>query len=171
METSRLTLKAGGIGPIETGTPANEALGRLVASLGIPEEVGVAGTDHGLCEGDDGRYARWAQLTVIVLGTVADGTFVGYRYQEPTVPTSLINLATPSGIRLGDDIAALNETYASFTITYETVAGATTLPPLRRCGASVMGVRCRRPMTTAESRESTLRRRVTAPDLICWDTA
>jgi transcriptional regulator with XRE-family HTH domain len=103
-----------------------EALGRLVASLGAPEEVGVAGTEHGLCEGDDGRYARWAQLTVIVLGTVADGTFVGYRYQEPSVPTSLINLATPSGIRLGDDIAALNETYASFTITYETVAGATT---------------------------------------------
>lgn len=124
--TSRLTLKAGGIGPIETGTPAQEALGRLVASLGAPEEVGVAGTEHGLCEGDDGRYVRWAQLTVIVLGTVADGTFVGYRYQEPPVPTSLINLATPSGIRLGDDVATLNETYASFTITYETVAGATT---------------------------------------------
>jgi len=124
--TSRLTLKAGGIGPIETGTPAQEALGRLVASLGAPEEVGVAGTEHGLCEGDDGRYVRWGQLTVIVLGTVADGTFVGYRYQEPPVPTSLINLATPSGIRLGDDVATLNETYASFTITYETVAGATT---------------------------------------------
>ena len=124
--TSRLTLKAGGIGPIETGTPAQEALGRLVASLGAPEEVGVAGTEHGLCQGDDGRYVRWAQLTVIVLGTVTDGTFVGYRYQEPSVPTSLINLATPSGIRLGDDVATLNETYASFTITYETVAGATT---------------------------------------------
>ena len=124
--TSRLTLKAGGIGPIETGTPAQEALGRLVASLGAPEEVGVAGTEHGLCEGDDGRYVRWAQLTVIVLGSVTDGTFVGYRYQEPSVPTSLINLATPSGIRLGDDVATLNETYASFTITYETVAGATT---------------------------------------------
>lgn len=123
---SRLTLKAGGIGPIAIGTPSAEALGRLVASLGTPDEVSAAGPEHGLCPGDEGRIVRWSELTAIVLGTVADGTFSGYRFQEPEIPTSKIDLATPSGIRLGDDLATLNQVYAKYTLTYETVGGEST---------------------------------------------
>lgn len=123
---TRLTLKADGIGPIEVGTPASEAIGRLVASLGAPEEIAAAGEDHGLCAGEDGRVIRWAELNAIVSGTLTDGSFVGYRYQEPAVPTGTIDLATPSGIHLGDDIATLNEVYARYSISYETTGDAST---------------------------------------------
>jgi len=126
VKLSRLTLKADAIGPIETGTPASEAIGRLVASLGTPEEVGAAGPEYGLCEDEEGRFVRWAQLTAIVSGTLSDGSFVGYRFEEPAIPTSLIDLTTPSGVRLGDTIATLNETYARYTITYETIGEAST---------------------------------------------
>ena len=118
---SRLTLHSGGVGPIEIGTPASEAVGVLVASLGTPEEVAIAGVAHGLCAGEDGRLVRWAGLTAIVSGTLQGGTFVGYRYQDPTVPTSHLDLATPSGIRLGDAITTLNEVYATYTISYESI--------------------------------------------------
>jgi hypothetical protein len=123
---SRLTLKADGIGPIEVGTPATEAIGRLVASLGTPEVIGIAGEEYGLCAGEDGRVIRWAELNAIVSGTIVGGSFVGYRYEEQAVPTGTIDLATPSGIRLGDDIATLNEIYARYSISYETAGGEST---------------------------------------------
>jgi hypothetical protein len=123
---SRLTLKANAIGPIAVGSRASEAIGRLVASLGTPEEIGAAGTDFGLCAGDDGRFVRWAELVAIVSGTLTDGTFVGYRYEEPAVPTSHIDLATPSGVHLGDDLATVNETYAKYSIAYESANGSST---------------------------------------------
>lgn len=123
---SRLRLHSGGVGPIEIGTPAPVAIGVLVASLGTPEEVAIAGVEHGLCADEEGRLVRWAELTAVVSGTIADGTFVGYRYQEPAVPTRQLDLATPSGIRLGDAIATLNEVYASYAITYESIGEAST---------------------------------------------
>lgn len=123
---SRLALRADAVGPIAFGTPSSEAIGRLVASLGTPEEIGVAGVEHGLCADEDGRFVRWAELVAIVSGTLADGTFVGYRFQAPDVPTSHLDLATPSGIHLGDDLATLTETYARYSISYETVEGAST---------------------------------------------
>ena len=126
VDVSRLTLKADGVGPIAVGTPAVDAIGQLVASLGTPEAIEAAGEGYGLCAGDDGRIIRWAELSAIVLGTIEDGIFVGYQYQEAAVPTSHIDLATPSGIRLGDDIATLTEVYGHFTLSYETVSGKST---------------------------------------------
>lgn len=122
----RLELHADGVGPIAIGTPAPEAIGRLVASLGEPEDIAAAGPGFGLCEGDTGRRVRWAGLTAIVRGTLQNGTFVAYRYQEPDVPVSHLDLATPSGIRLGDTLETLNETYASYDISYETTAAGST---------------------------------------------
>ena len=126
VDVSRLTLKADAIGPIEVGTPAADAIGLLVASLGPPEAIEVAGEEYGLCADEDGRVVRWAELNAIVLGTLDDGVFVGYQYREPTVPTRAIDLATPSGIRLGDDIATLNEVYGRYTLNYETTSGKST---------------------------------------------
>lgn len=123
---TKLTLHSGGVGPIEIGTPAPDAVGRLIASLGTPEEVAIAGEEHGLCAGEDGRLVRWVGLTAIVSGTLGSGTFVGYRYEEPTVPTSHLDLATPSGIRLGDAISTLNEVYATYSISYESSGDAAT---------------------------------------------
>ncbi len=115
---SSLTLTANGIGPIAFGEAASDAVGRLVASLGEPEETGVAGEELGLCADDDGRFARWAGLTVTVAGTFADGVFSGYRYEDETVPRMHLDLATPSGLRVGDPISTLNQIYASYQIDY-----------------------------------------------------
>lgn len=115
---SSLTLKAGGIGPVAFGDAAPDAIGRLVASLGEPDETGSASEDLGLCAGDDGRFARWAGLTVVVSGTFEDGTFAGYRYEDEAVPTIHLDLSTPSGLRVGDPVSVLNEVYSSYQINY-----------------------------------------------------
>ena len=115
---SSLTLKAGGIGPLVIGDAAPDAIGRLVVSLGRPEEVGVAGAELGMCPGEDGRFVRWAGLTIVVTGTLADGVFAGYRFEEQAVPTMHLDLATPSGLRVGDPLSGLNEAYAAYQIDY-----------------------------------------------------
>lgn len=120
---SSLTLKAGGIGPVVLGDGALDAVGRLVASLGRPEETGIADETLGLCPGEDGRFVRWSGLTAVVSGTLEDGTFVGYRYEEEPVPTMHVDLATPSGLRLGDPVSALKETYSSYQIDFVSDGG------------------------------------------------
>ena len=121
---SSLTLTAGGIGPVGFGQPASDAIGRLVASLGRPEETGIADEALGLCPGADGRFVRWAGLTAVVSGTLEDGTFVGYRYEEEAVPIMHLDFATPSGLRLGDPVSALNEIYSSYQIDYVSDSGS-----------------------------------------------
>jgi hypothetical protein len=115
---SSLTLTANGIGPIAFGDAASDATGRLVASLGEPEETGAAGEEMGLCLDDDGRFVRWAGLSVVISGTFADGTFAGYRYEDVAVPRMHLDLSTPSGLRVGDPISTLNQIYASYQIDY-----------------------------------------------------
>ena len=121
-----LTLRTAGIGPILLGEPAADTIGRLVASLGRPEEIGVAGEELGLCAGEQGRFVRWAGLTAVVSGTLEDGTFAGYRYMDQAVPTMHLDFSTPSGLRVGDSVASLNETYAAYQVDYVTDGGATT---------------------------------------------
>jgi hypothetical protein len=120
---SSLTLKAGGIGPVAFNEAASDAVGRLVASLGRPAETGVADETLGLCPGEDGRFVRWAGLTVVVSGTLEDGNFVGYRYEEEAVPIMHLDFATPSGLRLGDPVSALNEIYSAYQIDYVSDGG------------------------------------------------
>ncbi len=120
---SSLTLKANGIGPIAFDDAAEDAIGRLVASLGQPAETGAAGEELGLCDDDDGRFARWAGLTVAVSGTFADGVFAGYRYEDEAVPTMHLDLATPSGLRVGDTVSTLNRIYSSYQIDYVSSGG------------------------------------------------
>ena len=123
---SRLTLRAAGVGPIEFETPAPEALGTLVASLGAADETGSEGIEPWLCPGETGMWARFADLTVIVSGDFETGTFVGYTFAKPDGPeTAHIDLTTHSGIRVGDSIADLESTYSQFVITYDVIDGET----------------------------------------------
>ena len=124
LSMSSLTLKAGGIGPLVIGDAAADTIGRLVASLGRPEEVGVADESLGLCPGQEGRFVRWAGLTAIVSGTLDDGAFAGYRYEDQAVPTMHLDLATPSGVRIGDSVSTLNEVYAVYKIDYVSESGS-----------------------------------------------
>lgn len=123
---SRLTLRSGGVGPIEFEAPAPEAVGTLVASLGDADETGSEGIEAWLCPGEEGMWARFAEFTAIVSGDFATGTFVGYTFAEPDGPaTAHIDLATHSGIRVGDSIADLESTYSQFVITYDVIDGET----------------------------------------------
>lgn len=124
LSMSSLTLKAGGIGPLVIGDAAADTIGRLVASLGRPVEVGVADESLGLCPGQEGRFIRWAGLTAIVSGTIDDGVFAGYRYEDQAVPTMHLDLATPSGVRIGDSVSTLNEVYAAYKIDYVSESGS-----------------------------------------------
>ena len=123
LSMSSLTLRASGIGPILIGESASDSIGRLVASLGRPEEIGAAGEEVGLCAGEEGRFVRWAGLTAVVSGTLEDGTFAGYRYVEQSVPTMHLDFSTPSGLRVGDSVASLNEIYSSYQVVYVTDGG------------------------------------------------
>ena len=115
---SSLTLTSNGLGPISFGEASSDAIGRLVASLGEPKETGAAGDALGLCADDDGRFVRWAGLTIVISGTFADGTFAGYRYEDEAVPTMHLDLATPSGLHVGDPVSTLNQIYAALQIDY-----------------------------------------------------
>ena len=120
-----LRLRAGGVGPLDFGAPASEVIGRLVASLGPAEETGIAGEDLSLCPSETGIYVRWGELTMIFLGDVSSGSLAGYRLQEPLVPASHIDIATFSGIRLGDTVSDLEATYAQYTLDFDVIGGET----------------------------------------------
>lgn len=123
---SRLTLRAAGVGPIEFETPAPEALGTLITSLGEADETGSDGIEPWLCPGAEGMWVRFAELTAIFAGDFETGTFVGYSFAEPSGPvTAHIDLTTHSGIRVGDSIADLEATYSQFVITYDVIDGET----------------------------------------------
>ena len=123
-----LTLQVDTIGPIAFGTEANEAVGRLIASLGDPDADDgpmVSSGAFGTCQGDVERLVRWGPFIAIV--TVdADGaeTFVGYRldfsYGDLNSPAT--DLATLSGVRAGDPVLRLEQVYETFDLRYEVMA-------------------------------------------------
>jgi hypothetical protein len=116
--TNELTLRASGIGPIETGTPIAEAAGRLTASLGEAS----AATIEGLCPPEESYALQWDELSAIFDGFGSDATFVSYRFGGPD-STQLLGLTTLSGLALGDTVADLERIYAQFTIAFEVIDG------------------------------------------------
>jgi hypothetical protein len=119
-----LTLRATGLGPIVFGTDSEEAIGRLVASLGRADDTGPAGTDLGMCAEDEGIWVRWGDLTAIIEGDADSGTLVGFRHVEIDPSGANLPLATPSGIRLGDPLTDLERAYRTYKLAYESVGGA-----------------------------------------------
>lgn len=116
-----LGLGAFALGPIDFG--ATDALGRLVATLDQPDSITDASGALGLCADDTGFAADWGPFSAIFIGAPSTNVFVGYRLDtDGDHPTS--GLATLSGVQVGDSIADLEETYASFEISYEEIGGA-----------------------------------------------
>ncbi len=112
---SEMTMAADGIGPITLGLPADQAVGRLVASFGAPEEdtgPQVSVGDWGVCEGDTERIVRWGPLAAIVV-VDDDGTetFAGYRLDLAFGGLShpAVDLATLSGLQAGNAFRQLSE--------------------------------------------------------------
>ncbi len=120
IDQADLGLKAGGIGPIDFGAPLPEAAGILVSSLGEAEAAGI----DDVCEPGEAYWLQWGPLRAIFDGTDTDATFVSYRYEDTGAGTAAVDLATLSGIRLGDSVEKLRETYVSYTVTFEVIEGA-----------------------------------------------
>ncbi len=120
--TEDLSLQAEAMGVLSFGTI--EGFGRLVATFGQPDARFGADASWGICEDDIGFVAQWGPLSGIFIGSDDLSTFEGYRLvnAEPDHPASV--LATLSGVRVGDTVADLEETYGErFTIVYEEING------------------------------------------------
>lgn len=119
VDQADLTLQAAGIGPIDFGATLAESAGILVASLG---EAEVAGNDD-VCFPEEQYWLQWGPLRALFDGFEADSQFVAYKYEDIGVGTADVALSTLSGIELGDTVEQLQETYASYTVTFEVIDG------------------------------------------------
>ncbi len=124
----QLTLAVDGVGPILFGTAASDAVGRLITSLGEPDQDDgpvVSTGAFGACQGDIERIVRWGPF-VSVVTVDADGTetFAGYRldfsYGDLNSPAT--DLATLSGVKAGDPVLRLEQVYEAFDLRYEVMA-------------------------------------------------
>ncbi len=124
VDIADLTLAVDSIGPIQLGAGANKSIGRLIASLGPPDEDSgaVESTgDYGTCPGDTERIVRWGPLVAIVI-VDDDGSqiFAGYRldtdYGGLGAPSAA--LKTLSGLKLGAPVERLESIYEGFDISY-----------------------------------------------------
>jgi hypothetical protein len=132
-----LQLQSDGIGPVTVGLPADQALGRLVASLGAPDaDTGLvqATGEFGACAGEQVRIVRWGPLVVVVTSVDGVERLASYRVdlQYGGLDSRAATLATLSGLRAGDTIADLETIYADFTIEYLTQPDVGLVFELRR---------------------------------------
>lgn len=119
-----LTLAVDSLGPIQLGTSAPRSVGRLIASLGPPDEdtgAVISTGAYGSCEGDTERIVRWGPLAVVVIvDEDRTQTLGGYRldlsYGGFDSPTA--DLQTLSGLQLGNSVAQLERIYDGFEIEY-----------------------------------------------------
>lgn len=128
---AELTLAVDGVGPIEFGKPAAQAVGRLVASLGEPDEdTGpvVSTGAYGTCPGDMERIVRWGVFAaIVVVDPNGDETFAGYRldlnYVDDFNDVATRDMATLSGLQLGESVFNMEQIYSAFDLSYEVVEG------------------------------------------------
>lgn len=116
-----LKLKVDGIGPIDLGTPARQSIGRLVTSLGEPDEdTGPITSDgsYGGCDGGTVRIVRWGALAaVVVIDPDGTETFGGYRVDlryEGALSSPTADLQTLSGLRAGSSVREIGIIYENF---------------------------------------------------------
>lgn len=130
---SDIKMAASALGPLEFGQDSDEVLGRLAATYGQPtDDTGffVGDGTFGECPGDSVRVVRWGPLNIVSVGEEGSADFVSYRldlrYGGITSPTT--DIATLSGLRVGDTVGDLESIYSGFAIEYvvdEGVGGLT----------------------------------------------
>ena len=134
---AELTMKVDGIGPVSFGTSATEAIGRLISSLGEPDEdTGpFASTGaYGACAGKLVRHVRWGPfVTIVVVDDDGTETFGGYRldFSYGDINHQATDLQTLSGLKAGQSVVALKDIYDAFQLTYEVIPDLGTTFQLR----------------------------------------
>ena len=134
-----LAMKVDGLGPISFGTGAREAMGRLIASLGEPDEdTGpvVSTGAYGSCATKLARTVRWGPfVAVVVIDDDSTEIFGGYRldfaYAVEGLGSPATELETLSGLKAGMSVVALQDIYKGFQVTYEVIADLGTTFQLR----------------------------------------
>ncbi len=125
-----LTLGAFSLGPLQFGSVEENALGRLVATFGQPDDVFAIGEADGLCPTESGRAARFGWLTVLVRDEEGIEVLVGYQLEEPPTDGSghaTADLRTISGAAIGDTVADWNAIYATSIVRTAEVDSVTVL--------------------------------------------
>lgn len=125
VDIADLTLAVDSIGPIKLGTSAPRSVGRLITSLGPPDEDSGAVESTGLygtCPGDTERIVRWGPLVAVVI-VDDDGTqtLAGYRLDTAYggLGSPAADLKSLSGLKLGNSVERLESIYEGFEITYD----------------------------------------------------
>ena len=120
---SEMQMKAAGLGPLAFGDDSDQVLGQLAATYGQPtDDTGfrVGDGTFGECPGDSVRVVRWGPLNIVSIGEEGSAEFVSYRldlrYGGITSPTT--DIATLSGLRVGDQVGDLEGIYEGYAIEY-----------------------------------------------------
>ncbi len=129
-----LTLGAFSLGPLAFGDADINALGRLVATFGQPDDLRVIGEADGLCPTESGRAARFGWLTALFRDEAGSEVLVAYRLEDPgpdsqTHPTS--GLETISGAAIGGTVAEWNAIYGTSIVKTAELDGSAILLLLR----------------------------------------
>lgn len=123
MSLDDLKLQTGGMGSIALGSDAADAVGRLTATFGpATDDTGpiVSTGEYGACAGGTVRIVKFGALAVVVIiddnGTE---TFAGYRLDltyDGASTSAAVDLETLSGLKVGDNLATLRETYSGYDV-------------------------------------------------------
>ncbi len=120
---AELTMSSNDIGPLDFGADADQVLGKLAATFGQPtDDTGfiVGSGSFGECPGESIRVVSWGPLRIIVLGESGNATFEAYRLdlRYGGITSATTDLATKSGLRVGDTVGTLLSIYAGYVIEY-----------------------------------------------------
>ena len=120
---SELTMSSNDLGPLDFGDDGDTVLGRLTATFGEhTQDTGfiVANGAWGACPGDGIRVVQWGPLNIIVRGEPGTSQFVSYRQdlRYGGITHEATDIATLSGLRVGDQVGQLKTTYAGFAIDF-----------------------------------------------------
>ncbi len=120
---SDLVLQTTGIGPINLGADAVDAVGQLVATFGEPSsDTGpITSTGaFGACEDLPVRIVKFGALAaIIVIDADGAGFFGGYRLDltyDGAASSGAAELETLSGLKLGYSVTQLRDIYSGFDI-------------------------------------------------------
>ncbi len=139
LDIADLRLATDAIGPLQFGSEAGPVLGRLVSSLGSPDDdTGdvVSAGELGTCVGDTVRIVRWGPLQAIAApGGEGSQVFAAFRLDSTLggLDSRAATISTLSGLRAGDAVSELEEIYGGdFSIDLLEDDGDGTIFELRR---------------------------------------
>jgi hypothetical protein len=136
ISVTELTMSSNDIGPLDFGDDGDEVLGRLAATFGEPdrdEGFLIGNGSFGECPGDSIRLVTWGPLLIVVQGEPGNSSFVSYRLDLAYggLTSDARELATLSGLQVGNTVSQLESIYSGFVIEYRVDATAGVVFELR----------------------------------------